>query len=147
MLTNWIRCNHYKWNIDALGASGSIIAGLELQSVKTTNFNAADHEIYPVNTSGGSDITATLPASPSAGNRIAFIDYAGTFNTNHLNIDPNEKNEGLTKPVEVAGQRKAVEIVFIDNTQGWLVLNEGSSDPIVQPAITWDTAGNFRNDN
>ena len=105
----------------ALGASGSIIAGLELQSVKTTNFNAADHEIYPVNTSGGSDITATLPASPSAGNRIAFIDYAGTFNTNHLNIDPNGKKiEGLTKPVEVAGQRKAVEIVFIDKLKvGW----------------------------
>ena len=31
--------------------------------------------------------------------------------------------------------------LFLDNTQGWLVLNEGSSDPIVQPAITWDTAG------
>ncbi len=43
---------------------------------------------YPMNTTSGA-LTVTLPASPSAGNMISIVDYAGTFATNNLTINPN----------------------------------------------------------
>jgi hypothetical protein len=33
--------------------------------------------------------TVTLPATPSAGDQVQLVDYAGTFDTNALTIDPN----------------------------------------------------------
>ena len=46
-----------------ISASGG---GLSWQSVQTSNFTATSGDAYPVNTTSGS-ITATLPASPTAG--------------------------------------------------------------------------------
>jgi hypothetical protein len=41
--------------------------------------------------------TVTLPATPSAGDIVGLVDYAGTFDTNNLTIDPNgEDIEGGT---------------------------------------------------
>ena len=39
-------------------------------------------------TSGGT-FTVTLPASPAEGDRFWFNDFAGTWGTNALSIDPN----------------------------------------------------------
>ena len=44
-------------------------------TVKTANFTAANGEGYFVNTTSAA-ITATLPASPSAGDIVAVSDYA-----------------------------------------------------------------------
>ena len=53
------------------GATG----GISWQTtIKTTDFTAVSGEGYFVNTSGGSNITVTLPASPSAGNVVAIKD-------------------------------------------------------------------------
>ncbi|BCV06045.1 MAG: hypothetical protein CM15mV124_360 [uncultured marine virus] len=53
--------------------------------IKTTDFTAASGEGYFVNTSGGSNITVTLPASPSAGNVVAIKDYARTLELTSYN--------------------------------------------------------------
>jgi len=54
--------------------------GLNLQAVQTTGFTAVAGNSYPCNTTSAA-FTVTLPASPTAGNQIGIIDYAGTFAT------------------------------------------------------------------
>ncbi len=74
-----------------------------------------------MNTTGGA-ITLTLPASPTIGDEISFIDYAGTFDTNNLTVARNGKNiNGSAADLTVATERAANTLVFTDNTQGWLL--------------------------
>ena len=90
---------------------------------KTTGFTAVSGEGYFCDTSGGA-FTATLPASPTAGDIVAFSDYTRTFNTYNLTIGRNsEKIHGATEDLTVATERAANTLVFTDSTQGWLLKN------------------------
>jgi len=76
---------------------------------------------YFCNTTGGA-FNLTLPASPTIGDEITFVDYAGTFATNNLTIARNGKNiQGSAANLTVATNRAANTLVFVDNTQGWLL--------------------------
>ena len=100
---------------------GEVTGGEAWQAVKTGNFNAVASEGYFVNTTSGA-ITATLPASPSLGDFITFIDYAGTFDTNNLTIGRNGKPiQGAAADLTVSIERSAFTLVFVDDTQGWLL--------------------------
>jgi hypothetical protein len=105
-------------------------SGISWQSsVKTSGFTATAGEGYFCNTTS-SAFTVTLPASPSAGNQVALVDYAGTFDTNAITINPNSnKIEGGTNNLRLTGEREGVLLVYIDSTQGWLAtsgINEGT---------------------
>jgi len=105
-------------------------SGISWQSsVKTSDFTATAGEGYFCNTTS-SAFTVTLPATPTAGNQIALVDYAGTFDTNALTISPNgNKIEGATDNLALTGEREGVLLVYIDSTQGWLAtsgINEGT---------------------
>jgi hypothetical protein len=105
----------------AWGAIGGGGGGLSWQSVQTSNFNASAGNAYPVNTTSA-EITATLPASPSAGQIITFVDYAGTWDTNRLTLALNgNKLNGIAADFQISGtERGAVNLVYIDSTQGWI---------------------------
>jgi hypothetical protein len=109
-------------------------------SVKTSGFTAVAGEGYFCNTTS-SAFTVTLPASPSAGNQVAIVDYAGTFDTNNLTINPNSnKLEGGTGNLILTGEREGVLLVYIDATQGWLAtsgINEGT-DALSSPPYSVD---------
>ena len=109
-------------------ASGT--AGLiAWQSVQTSGFTASAGRGYPCNTTSAA-FTVTLPASPSVGDTIILLDYAGTFDTNALTISPNgNKIEGGTASLQLTGEREGTSLVYIDSTQGWLAtsgINEGT---------------------
>ena len=75
---------------------------------------------YPMNTTSGA-LTVTLPASPSAGNMISIVDYAGTAATNNIIINPNgNKIQGLAASATISTNREAINLVYVDATQGWL---------------------------
>ena len=89
-------------------------------TVKTTGFTATANKGYFCNTTS-SAFTVTLPATPSAGDEIILLDYAGTFDTNALTINPNSnKIEGGTSNLQLTGDREGVRLVYIDTTQGWI---------------------------
>jgi len=100
-----------------------VSGGTSWQAVKTSTFTAVAGEGYFINTTGGA-ITMNLPAG-TIGDEIAFIDYAGTFDTNNLTVDSNgsEKILGSTNNLTVATERAANTLVFTDSTQGWLLKN------------------------
>jgi len=101
-------------------SAGTLTAGLVWQSVQTTGFTAVAGRAYPCNTTSAA-FTVTLPSSPSAGDQITLTDYAGTWDTNNLTINPNGgKINGDTNNGIVSTERGAVNLVYVDSTQGWI---------------------------
>jgi hypothetical protein len=113
----------------------TISSGTAWQSVKTSGFTAVAGEGYPCNTTS-SAFTVTLPASPSVGNYVQIVDYAGTFATNNITLGANSnKIEGGTVNKKLTTNREAVTITYVDSTQGWVAssgTNYGSQslDPL-----------------
>lgn len=56
--------------------------------IRSADFNAVATGRYGVDTSGGI-VTATLPASPSAGEAIYFMDAGGAYSSNTFTVDRN----------------------------------------------------------
>jgi hypothetical protein len=116
------------------GALSFASAGISWQSVQTSGFTAVAGRAYPCNTTS-SAFTVTLPASASAGDTIILLDYAGTFATNSISLNPNGlKINGGTSSKAITTNREAVNLTYIDSTQGWVSssgANEGtvSIDP------------------
>jgi hypothetical protein len=94
-------------------------SGIAWQSVQTTGFTAAVGNAYPCDTTLTA-FTVTLPASASVGDQVQILDYAGTFNTNNLTVNPN----GLKIQTDTGNRyfntnRIALTFTYIDSTQGW----------------------------
>jgi hypothetical protein len=101
----------------------TVSGGAAWQAVKTADFNVTAKEGYFVDTTS-TTITATLPSSPTIGDFVSFIDYAGTFDTNNLTVARNGKPiQGSATDLTVATERAGFTLVFVDNTQGWLLQN------------------------
>ncbi len=101
-----------------------VSGGTSWQAVKTSTFTAVAGEGYFVNTTSGV-ITMNLPAG-TIGDEIAFIDYAGTFDTYTFTVSANgsEKINGSTADLTVSVERAANTLVYTDGTQGWLLKNK-----------------------
>ena len=107
----------------AVGQLSFAAAGTSWQAVKTSSFTAAAGEGYFVNTTSNV-ITMSLPAG-TLGDEIAFIDYAGTFDSYTFTVSANgsEKIHGSTDDLTISTERAANTLVFTDSTQGWLLKN------------------------
>jgi hypothetical protein len=109
-------------------------------NVKSSNFTAVSNVGYFVDTSGGT-LTLTLPASPSLGDAVSFVDYAGTFDTAGMAIDPNgNKINGDTNGTGVVIEYQAGTFTYSDATRGWIVTNTGTPGFFSSATITFDTA-------
>jgi len=131
----------------ALGASGTIVAGTDWQAVVTSNTTMVASRGYFVNTTGGA-ITMTLPASPSIGDFVEVIDYAGTATTNNITIARNGSNIGgaASDPV-IDSNRTNNKFTYVDATQGWVKTNDDTGTVPTYTAATGGTvtnSGNFR---
>ena len=95
--------------------------GTSWVAVKTSDFTAVGGEGYFVNTTSGA-ITVTLPTSPSLGDEVSVVDYAGTADTNNITIGRNShKIQGDAANLTISTERAAFTLVYVDATQGWLL--------------------------
>ena len=102
---------------------GEVSGGTSWQAVKTTGFTAVAGEGYFCNTTSAA-FTLTLPSSPTIGDEVVVIDYAGTFDTNNLTVGRNSSNiQGSAADLTVATERAGFTLVYTDGTQGWLLKN------------------------
>jgi hypothetical protein len=105
----------------SLGDTAEISAGTSWQAVKTSGFTAVAGEGYFCNTTSAA-FTVTLPASPTLGDEISIVDYAGTFDTNNLTIGRNGNPiQGSAADLTVSTERAGFTLVYVDGTQGWLL--------------------------
>jgi hypothetical protein len=97
------------------------VGGVSWQAVVTGATTMVSGRGYFVNTTS-SAFTMTLPASPSIGDYVRIIDYAGTFDSNTCTIGRNsEKIAGASEDMTVTTERAGLELVYVDSTQGWLL--------------------------
>ena len=95
--------------------------GTSWVAVKTSDFTAVAGEGYFVNTTSGA-VAVTLPTSPSLGDEVSVVDYAGTADTNNITISRNShKIQGDAADLTISVERAAFTLVYVDATQGWLL--------------------------
>ena len=114
---------------------------------KTATFTAVSGDGFFANTTGGA-FTMNLPAG-TAGAIVSVADYANTWDTNNLTVSPNgsDKIGGTNADVTLDTIGQSVTFVFVDSTQGWLNVqdstsNERGSNFIVATGGTISTSGN-----
>jgi len=118
-------------------------------TAKTANFNATVQSGYFVNTTSGA-ITVTFPASPTAGDVIALKDYANTFDTNNLTIDPNGNNiQGSANNFTISVEGTSAQFIYVDATRGWVLTDASKASDIAENLIvatggTVTTCGNYK---
>ena len=97
------------------GSSGSGGMIIDL-ATKVSSFSIAtstDFNAYLVDTTNNT-ITATLPASPSNGQRIKMIDIGNNLSTNNLTINRNNNTiQGDASDLTVAIDRSTIELMFV----------------------------------
>ena len=118
-------------------------------TAKTSPFTAVSGDGFFVNTTSGS-ITVTLPASPSAGDIVAFKDYANTWDCNSVTICRNgSKIRGDCSNATLSTEAQSVTLIYVDGTKGWLDIqdstaNVGIPNFITATGGTITTCGDFK---
>lgn len=129
------------YKVTAASIGGTFTNLPSWQAVQASNFTAVSGYGYFVDTTSAA-VTMTLPATPTAGDVIAVVDYAGTFATNNLYIDTNGKNfNGSSGICRVTANRAGFQIVYVDATQGWECFADKSESLIVQAPFTPPSIG------
>jgi hypothetical protein len=96
-------------------------------TAKTSPFTAAAGTGYFINTTCGA-VTVTLPASPTAGDVVAFKDYASQWNTNNVTLCNNgNKINGVCGTASLSTQNQSVSLIYVDATKGWQDIQDSTA--------------------
>jgi hypothetical protein len=119
-------------------------------TAKTSPFTAVNGKGYFVNTTGGV-ITVTLPASPTAGNIVAFKDYGNTFDSNKLTVCRNGSLiNGVAVNTNLTTESLSVTLIYVDGTKGWQSINSdtqnisGTPNYVSASGGTESTSGDYK---
>ena len=110
-----------------MGRTGTV--DWQTGSIKTATFTAVSGEGYFVNTTSGA-VTVNLPAGV-AGAIIGLKDYAGTWQTNAVTLNPNGSDKiggGNAQDPTLEVEGGSVLLVFVDSTQGWLTTQQSVTE-------------------
>ena len=84
-------------------------------TVKTSNYTASTGDIVVVN---ASNLTITLPSSPSTGDKVSVRILGGNF----CNVARNgQKIEEQNEDLAIDTYDGCAKLVYVDSTRGWLI--------------------------
>lgn len=87
-------------------------------------YTASAGDLIFVDTSGGV-VTVTLPASPSVGDEVRFIDSTASFDSNALTVGRNsEKIQGDAADLTVNTERAGLGLAYSGSSNGWLLIEK-----------------------
>ena len=117
---------------------------ITIGAIQTTNFIAVSNYFYPVDTTSNT-VTVTLPLTPIVNKTVDLIDYAGTWGTNNVTINPNgSKINGSTSNRLITLNRASITLRYIDSTQGWEIVNLFSLPNANGQLLIGDANGNWK---
>jgi hypothetical protein len=143
LATDWEYAGDYPVN-SVNGQSGNVVLGASSVGadpanfqIRAANYTAAVGDKVAADTTSAA-WTLTLPATPSNGDTITVLDYAGTFDTNNLTIACNGSNiESLAEDMTCEVEDAAFTLVFVGSTVGWKVVPfQGTAIPSVRSDAT-----------
>ncbi len=100
----------------------NIVSALLEKGYKTTTtaYTAVNGDQIFVDTSSAA-VTITLPASPSVGNEVHFIDSKINFGSNNLTIGRNGSNiNGSAANLTVNTNAESFTLVYANSAKGWI---------------------------
>mgnify|MGYP003626492385 FL=1 len=100
----------------------NIVSALLEKGYKTTTtaYTAVNGDQIFVDTSSAA-VTVTLPASPSVGNEVHFIDSKINFGSNNLTIGRNGSNiNGSAANLTVNTNAESFTLVYANSAKGWI---------------------------
>ena len=113
-------------------------------TAKTGPLTVVSGNGYFLNTTGGA-ITVTLPSSPSAGDIVAFKDYAGTWATacKAVAVCRNgSKINGTCFNTNLNTKAQSVTLIYVDGTKGWQDIHDSTAEVTGAPNYVTATGGN-----
>ena len=109
-------------SIIAVGTGGAGVGMTTDLTIKTANFSivaAANYTAYLVSTASNA-VTATLPSSPTNGQRVKLIDIGGNAATNNITIARGGNTiQGDVNNLVLNTNRTTAELLFITGS-GWI---------------------------
>ena len=109
------------------GRTGTVDWVTSIKTNSDSPLTAVNGKGYFLNTTSGT-ITVNLPAG-SAGDIVAFKDYAATWDTNAVTISPNgsDKINSVAADAVLNTEGQSVTLIFTDSTRGWLDIHDSTS--------------------
>jgi hypothetical protein len=125
---------------DGTTAGGITVGSLTVTSVKTSSYNANVNELVRIDSTAGG-FTITLPASPSDGAKIAFLDIANKCGTNPVLVAANGKTIlGDSTGISLDANGAGLSLMFNNLTNDWSKIDMFSSSfGVVSVDLTPDT--------
>ena len=110
------------------GRTGTVDWVTSIKTNSDSPLTAVNGKGYFLNTTSGT-ITVNLPAG-SAGDIVAFKDYAATWDTNAVTITPNgsDKINSIASSAVLDTEGQSVTLIFTDSTRGWLDVHDSTSN-------------------
>jgi len=106
-----------------LGGGGSNASSGYTYVEATGNTSAVANTKYIVNTNT-SNLTITLPSSPSFGDEVGIIDGTGNASVHAITVGRNGGNiQGAASNMTVTTDRSAFTLVYYNASQGWVLTN------------------------
>ena len=110
-------------------------------TAKTSPLTVESGKGYFLNTTCGS-ITVTLPSSPSAGDIVAFKDYANKWDCNSVAVcRGGSKINGECHNAELSTESQSVTLIYVDGTKGWQDIHDSTSNVTGVPTFIVATGG------
>lgn len=109
----------------SLSSPAASSAGAGTTVGATANYTAVAGDVVLIDTAtNAAEITITLPATPSVGDRVNFIDAAGNCGTVKAVIARNSnKIANIDDDVDFDIKNASLELIYTGSSFGWSILS------------------------